>query len=116
MRHQKTGYKLNRPTHERVALYRSLMSAIITHGSIETTHVKAKAVQRHIEKLITIAREPSLHHRRLALADLPNAPVIEKLFREVATRYVDRPGGYTRITKTRIRKGDGTLLAQIELV
>ena len=116
MRHQKAGYKLGRPTHERIALYRSLMAAIIEHERITTTHAKAKAVQRHVEKLITLARQPTVHHRRLALADLPNKDAVEKLFQEIGPRYVNRPGGYTRITKMGVRKGDGAPMAQIELV
>lgn len=116
MRHNKAGYKLSRPTHERIALYRSLMAAIILHEKITTTHTKAKAVQRHVEKLITLSRQPTVHHRRLAMADLPNKDVIEKLFADVGPRYVNRPGGYTRITKIGARKGDGALLSQIELV
>ncbi len=116
MRHNKAGFKLSRPTHQRTALYRSLMSAIIAHERITTTHVKAKAVQRHVEKLITLSRQPTVHHRRLALADLPDKQAVEKLFAEIGPRYVDRPGGYTRITKMGIRKGDGTPMAQIELV
>jgi len=116
MRHNKAGFKLSRPTHQRTALYRSLMSAIIAHERITTTHVKAKAVQRHVEKLITLSRQPTVHHRRLAMADLPDKQAVEKLFAEIGPRYVDRPGGYTRITKIGIRKGDGTPMAQIELV
>ncbi len=116
MRHNKAGFKLGRPTKQRTALYRSLMSAIIAHERITTTHVKAKAVQRHVEKLITLSRQPTVHHRRLALADLPDKQAVEKLFAEIGPRYVDRPGGYTRITKMGIRKGDGTPMAQIELV
>jgi large subunit ribosomal protein L17 len=116
VRHQKAGYKLGRPTDQRIALYRSLMAAIIQHEKITTTHVKAKAVQRHIEKLITLSRQPTVHHRRLALADLPNKDVVEKLFAEIGPRYVNRPGGYTRITKLGTRRGDGTLMAQIELI
>ncbi len=116
MRHNKAGFKLSRPTHQRTALYRSLMSAIIAHERITTTHVKAKAVQRHVEKLITLSRQPTVHHRRLAMADLPDKQAVEKLFAEIGPRYVDRPGGYTRITKMGIRKGDGTPMAQIELV
>ena len=116
MRHQKAGYKLGRPTNQRIALYRSLISAIIRHEKITTTHVKAKAVQRHVEKLITLSRQPTLHHRRLALADLPDKGAVQKLFAEIGPRYVNRPGGYTRITKLNVRKGDGALMAQIELV
>lgn len=116
MRHNKAGYKLGRPTDQRIALYRSLMLALITHEKITTTHVKAKAVQRHVEKLITLSRQPTVYHRRLALAKLPNKDAVEKLFAEIGPRYVNRPGGYTRITKVGIRKGDGTPMAQIELV
>lgn len=116
MRHQKAGYKLGRPTDERTALYRSLMRAIIKHEKITTTHVKAKAVQRQVEKLITLSRQPTVHHRRLAMADLPDKEIVEKLFAEIGPRYVNRPGGYTRITKLAPRKGDGALMAQIELV
>ena len=116
MRHQKAGYKLGRPTNQRIALYRSLMLAIIQHERITTTHTKAKAVQRHVEKLITLSRQPTVHHRRLAMADLPNKKAVEKLFAEIGPRYVNRPGGYTRITKMGERKGDGALMAQIELV
>jgi len=116
VRHGKAGFKLGRPTDERTALYRSLMLAIIQHEKITTTHVKAKAVQRHIEKIITLSRQPTVHHRRLALADLPNKDAVEKLFAQIGPRYVDRPGGYTRITKLGVRKGDGAPMAQIELV
>ena len=116
MRHQKAGFKLGRPTDQRTALYRSLISAIIRHEKITTTHVKARAVQRHVEKLITLARQPSVHHRRLVLADLPDKHAVEKLFAEIGPRFVNRPGGYTRIIKTGVRKGDGAPMAQIELV
>ena len=116
MRHQKAGYKLGRPTDERTALYRSLMRAIIKHEKITTTHVKAKAVQRHVEKLITLSRQPTVHHRRLAMADLPDKEIVEKLFADIGPRYVNRPGGYTRITKLAPRKGDGAVMALIELV
>ena len=116
MRHQKAGYKLGRPTNQRIALYRSLMAAIIRHEKITTTHVKAKAVQRHVEKLITLARQPTVHHRRLALAVLPDKDAVEKLFAQIGPRYVNRPGGYTRIIKMGVRKGDGAPMARIELV
>lgn len=92
------------------------MQAIVRHEKITTTHVKAKAIQRHIEKLITLSRQPTVHHRRLALATLPDKDAVEKLFSEIGPRYVNRPGGYTRITKLGIRKGDGAAISQIELV
>lgn len=116
MRHRKAGFKLGRPTDQRIALYRSLMQAIVRHEKITTTHVKAKAVQRHVEKLITLSRQPTVHHRRLALATLPDKDAVEKLFAEIGPRYVSRPGGYTRITKLGIRKGDGAAMSRIELV
>lgn len=116
MRHQKAGFKLGRPTNQRNALYRALARSIIKHEKITTTHIKAKAVQRHVEKLITLSRQPTVHHRRLAMADLPDKEIVEKLFAEIGPRYVNRAGGYTRIIKLGPRKGDGALMAQIELV
>ena len=116
MRHQKAGFKLGRPTNQRTALYRALARSIIKHEKITTTHIKAKAVQRHVEKLITLSRQPTVHHRRLAMADLPDKEIVEKLFAEIGPRYVNRAGGYTRIIKLGPRKGDGALMAQIELV
>ena len=110
------GRQLSRDTEHRKALRRNLCQSLFEHGKIRTTLPKAKEVKAFAEKLITLARQPTVHHRRLALADLPNKDAVEKLFKEIGPRYVNRPGGYTRITKTGVRKGDGAPMAQIELV
>src|SRR4051812_37574996 len=124
MRHQKAGYKLNRnPTH-RAALFRNLTRALLEHDRIVTTVAKAKAVRPFVEKLITTAKRglaaggpAALHARRLAIARLHDKALVAKLFSEVAPRFADRPGGYTRIVKRHERRlGDGGETAFIELL
>jgi large subunit ribosomal protein L17 len=92
------------------------MGALLRYEKITTTEARAKELRRHVERLITTARRGDLHSRRLALATLPDPPAVAKLFSMVAPRYVDRPGGYTRITRVGLRKGDGARMAQIELL
>ena len=116
MRHGFIGRKLNRPTDERRAMLRNLMGSLLRYEKITTTEARAKELRRHIERLITTARRGDLHSRRLALATLPDPPAVAKLFDMVAPRFRDRPGGYTRITRVGRRKGDGAMLAQIELL
>lgn len=116
MRHQYKGRALNRPTDERKALIRSMMGSLIRYERITTTEARAKELRRHIEKLITTARRGDLHSRRLALSTLPDPPAIAKLFEMVAPRFKNRPGGYTRITRMGLRKGDGARVAQISFV
>ena len=116
VRHRVAFRKLGRPTGQRRALLRSLASELITHERIVTTEAKAKEARSLTEKIITYGKKGSLHHRRLALAELPNKVVVKKVFDELAPRYQDRPGGYTRIIKLATRKGDAAPLAQIELV
>ncbi len=116
MRHERAGKKFGRPTNQRVALYRSLAGALFMHDRITTTEAKAKAVRAYVEKLITLARQPSVHHRRLALQDLPNKDAVERLFKEIGPRMASRPGGYTRIVKLGPRFGDAAPMAIIELV
>lgn len=116
MRHQRAGKKFGRPTEQRVALYRSLMAALFRHDRITTTEAKAKAVRRHAERMITLARQPSLHHRRMALAEVPDKAAVERLFAEIGPRMAGRPGGYTRIVKLGPRFGDAAPMAVIELV
>lgn len=115
MRHRVAGKKLNRPTAQRKALYRSLMISIIEHRGITTTIAKAQAIRPEIEKLITIGREDTPHNRRLALSKLHSKEAMRKLF-TVAPAYVGRNGGYTRIVKMGFRKGDAAEMARIELV
>ena len=116
MRHLKSGRKFGRPTDQREALYRSLIAALLRHERITTTEARAKAIRRHAEKLITLAKQPTLHHRRLALAALPDKAAIERLFAEIGPRMTGRPGGYTRIVKLGPRFGDAAPMAIIEIV
>jgi large subunit ribosomal protein L17 len=116
MRHGLIGRRLNRPTDERRAMLRNLMGSLLRYEKITTTEARAKELRRHVERLITTARRGDLHSRRLALATLPDPPAVAKLFEMVAPRFKDRPGGYTRVTRVGRRRGDGAMLAQIELL
>jgi len=116
MRHQRSGKKLGRDSAHRKALYANLTSSLIDHGRIRTTETKAKAVRPIAEKMITLGRDGSIHARRQALAFLRGQEIVHKLFSEVAPRFVDRPGGYTRIVKLGPRQGDAAPMAYLELV
>jgi large subunit ribosomal protein L17 len=118
MRHQKNKGKLSRDSAHRKALMANLCIEIIDHERIKTTEAKAKAVKPEIEKLITLARKGDLHARRQAMSALqhPDKGIIYKLFEEVAPRYTDRPGGYTRILKLGPRRSDSTEMVYLELV
>ncbi len=116
MRHRKTGRKLGRNTSHRRALLRNMVTSLFEHGRIQTTDAKAKEVRRVAEKLITLGRRGSLHARRQALAYVRSKDVVAKLFEEIAPRYASRPGGYTRIVKAGIRRGDNAPMSVLELV
>ena len=117
MRHQKTRNKLSRDAAHRKALLMNLSKQLIEHGRIQTTQAKAKAVRPEIEKLITLAKRGDLHARRQALSTLAQDKfVVHKLFVDVAPRYAERPGGYTRILKLGQRRSDSTEMVLIELV
>ena len=116
MRHHRSGKKLGRDSAQRKALYSGLCGALITHGRIETTLVKAKAVQPEVEKMITLGRRGDVHARRQALAFLRSQDVVYKLFSDVAPQYAKREGGYTRVVKLGRRLGDGAETAYLELV
>jgi large subunit ribosomal protein L17 len=117
MRHKKTRHKLSRDSAHRKALLMNLSREVITHERIRTTHAKAKAVRPEVEKLITLAKRGDLHARRQAMAALGQDKfVVYRLFEEIAPRYEDRPGGYTRILKLGPRPSDATEMALIELV
>ena len=117
MRHQKNRHKLGRDTAHRKALLANLSKELIEHERIETTVAKAKAVKPEVEKLITLARRGDLHARRQALSALGQDKfAVYKLFEEIAPRYSERPGGYTRILKLGPRKSDATEMALLELV
>ena len=117
MRHQKTRNKLSRDSAHRKTLLSNLSREVIDHERIRTTHAKAKALRPEVEKLITLAKRGDLHARRQAMAALGQDKfVVYKLFEEIAPRYADRPGGYTRILKLGPRPSDATEMAMIELV
>ncbi len=116
MRHRKTGRKLGRNTSHRKALLRNMVTSLFEHGRIQTTDAKAKEVRRVAEKLITLGRRGSLHARRQALAYVRSKDVVAKLFEEIAPRFASRPGGYTRIVKAGIRRGDNAPMSVLELV
>lgn len=116
MRHQRSGKKLGRDSSHRKALYANLTASLIEHGRIRTTETKAKAVRPVAEKMITLGRDGSIHARRQALAYLRTQEVVHKLFSEVAPRFADRPGGYTRVVKLGPRQGDAAPMAYLELV
>lgn len=116
MRHRKRGRQLGRNTNHRRALFRSMVTSLLDHERIETTEAKAKEVRGLTERMITLGKQGGLPARRRALAFLRSKAVVSKLFDDVATRFKDRPGGYTRIIKTRLRVGDAAALVAIELV
>ncbi|MFC1557180.1 50S ribosomal protein L17 [candidate division KSB1 bacterium] len=116
MRHRKTVPKLGRTASHRKALLSNLSTALITAKKIRTTLAKAKALRSYIEPLITKARRGDLHSRRIVLKRIPHKDTVKELFDEVAPKYTDRPGGYTRITKIGRRPSDAADMALIELI
>lgn len=116
MRHQIAGRRLSRYTSHRWALYRNLVTALLSHGKIITTEAKAREVRGLTEKMITLGKEGTLVSRRRALAFSTDQKVVDKLFEEIAPMYIDRAGGYTRLVKLGPRQGDNAAMAQIELV
>ena len=108
--------KLGRPTAHRNAMLRGMVTYLIENGSIETTLTRAKEVRAIAEKMITLGKKNTLASRRAALAYITKEDVVKKLFDEVAPKYADRNGGYTRIYKTGPRRGDAAEMAIIELV
>lgn len=116
MRHRKSGRQLNRNSSHRQAMFRNMASALISHEIIKTTLPKAKELRRVVEPLITLAKVDSVANRRLAFARTRNVETVAKLFNEVAPRFVNRAGGYTRILKCGFRAGDNAPMAYIELV
>jgi large subunit ribosomal protein L17 len=116
MRHARSGKKLGRDSAHRRALYSNLAGALIEHGRIETTAAKAKAVKPFAEKMITLGKRGDLHARRQALAALRSNNVVHRLFADVAPRFAERPGGYTRIVRIGPRQGDAAEMVYLELV
>ncbi len=117
MRHRKHGRKLGRNSSHRKALGRNLVSSLFEHGRITTTVEKAKEYRPMAEKMITLAKKRNLHNIRRAVAILQDKAIVKKLFGEIAPRYLDRPGGYTRIIRLqKNRLGDNASQAIFELV
>ena len=117
MRHGKNRHKLSRDAAHRKSLLKNLSRDLIEHERIKTSQAKAKAVKPEVEKLITLAKRGDLHARRQALSTLgQDRFVVHKLFEEVAPRYAERPGGYTRIVKLGPRRSDSTEMVYLELV
>ena len=108
--------KLGRTTAQRTAMLGAMVTFLLENGKIETTLTRAKEVQAMAEKMITTAKEDTLHNRRLVLAFVTKEDVTSKLFKEIAPKYSDRNGGYTRVTKIGPRRGDAAEMAIIELV
>ena len=116
MRHLKSGRKLNRDSAHRKAMFRNMASSLFANEIIKTTVPKAKELRRVAEPLITLAKEDSVAHRRLAFDRLRDRNVVTKLFNELGPRYAERPGGYLRIMKCGFRAGDNAPMAYVELV
>src|ERR671910_1513924 len=116
MRHQRAGKKLGRDPEHRRALYANLAGALIEHGRIRTTEAKAKEVRPIVEQMITLGKRGDVAAHRQAVAFLRSKSLAHMLFSEVAPRFADRPGGYTRIVKLGPRQGDAAQMAYLELV
>lgn len=115
MRHHKAGRKLGRQSSHRVSMFRNMVTSFFDDERIETTDAKAKELRKLAEKMITLGKQGSLHARRHALAVIKDRKVVKKLFEDIAPRFQERQGGYTRIFKAGYRPGDGALLSVIEL-
>jgi len=116
MRHRVAGRKFGRNTNQRKALLRNLAVSLILNERITTTDAKAKTIRPVVEKLVTMAREDSEHHRRLVMARLADERATAKLFDIIGPRFDGQPGGYTRIYKIGTRRGDGAPVSMIEFI
>lgn len=116
MRHRKAGRQFNRNSSHRKAMMQNLTNSLFRHELIKTTLPKAKELRRAAEPLITLAKEDSVHRRRLAFSRMRDKEMVGKLFSELAPRYQSRPGGYLRILKCGNRVGDNAAMAYVELV
>ncbi len=116
MRHNKAINHLGRKSGHRKALLANMATSLILHKRIQTTVAKAKALKMYVEPLITKSKEDTTHSRRVVFSYLKNKEAVTELFRTVAPKIADRPGGYTRVLKTGFRLGDGADMALIELV
>jgi large subunit ribosomal protein L17 len=116
MKKQVYGRRLSRTTNQRTALFRTLAVSFITHGRIDTTEAKAKAVRPFIEKLVTASKIDTLNSRRILMTRLPNVTVVDKLLSSVGPTFAKRAGGYTRLTRLGPRFGDNAPIVRLEFV
>jgi len=116
MRHRKSGRQLSRNSAHRWALMRNMITSLLREEKIKTTDPKAKELRRWADRVITLGKQGSLHARRQVLSIVQDKTVVRKLFDTIAPRFKDRPGGYTRIIKLGLRRGDAAQMAVIELV
>ncbi|KAL6778812.1 PRPL17 [Auxenochlorella protothecoides x Auxenochlorella symbiontica] len=117
MRHGNKKAKLNLPADQRKALIRGLVTQVLRHGKIQTTKARAKAIRKHVDHIITLAKNGSLHARRQALGFVYDPELVKSVFEQAASRYGERPGGYTRVKPViQPRRGDSAEMATIELV
>ena len=116
MRHGVSGRRFNRPTNQRLALYRNQVTEVLKYESITTTEPKAKEIRIFVDRMITLGKNGTLEDRRRALAFIYSDDVVKKVFSEIAPRYAARHGGYTRGIKLGRRVGDGAPMAKLELV
>lgn len=116
MRHQKARKRLGTSSSHRKAILRNMVTSLFKHGQLETTHAKAKQLRPVAEKMITLAKRGDLHARRQALSFIREKTITYRLFGDIKDRYVDRQGGYVRIVKKGVRKGDGAPVSIIQLL
>jgi len=114
MRHMNQGRKLNRTSAHRKALFRNLVLALVQHERIKTTDAKAKELRRYADRMVTLGKRGDLAARRLAFAFMQSRDAVRKLFEEIAPRFKERNGGYTRVVKFGVRRGDAAPLSIIE--
>lgn len=116
MRHLNSGRSLSRTSSHRKAMFKNMMVSLLKHELIKTTVPKAKELRRFVEPIITMAKEDTIHRRRLVFSRLRDKAIVHKLFTEIGPFYKERPGGYLRILKSNFRKGDNAPMAVVELV
>ena len=116
MRHKLTGRQFGRASGPRRAMFRIMVTDLFRHGQMKTTIAKAKEIRPLVEKMVTLGKKGELHHRRQAAAFTTDRSIVKLVFDEIAPRYKERPGGYTRITRLGVRAGDAAEMALIELI
>ncbi|MEW6033749.1 MAG: 50S ribosomal protein L17 [Chloroflexota bacterium] len=116
MRHRVSRHKLGKSTGQRMSVYRNLVADLFRYGKVVTTESRAKRVRSFADKVITLGKQGTLHSRRQVLSFVTDEEIVDKVFAEIAPRYADRRGGYSRVTKLGSRAGDAAPMAQLDLV